>query len=78
MAKEIITEKTNTPPARKKSRKEGVFRYLILAVLFLSVLGFYTVRLVNLQLVPPEGTTITIDGEKIAVTRRTVTVKARR
>ena len=78
MAKEIITEKSNTPPARKKSRKEGVFRYLILAVLFLAAIGFYTVRLVNLQLVPPEGTTITIDGEKIAVTRRTVTVKARR
>lgn len=61
-----------------KLRKEGVIRYLILAVLFLAVIGFYTVRLVSLQLTVPEGTTVTIDGEKIAVTRRYVSVKARR
>ena len=61
-----------------KTRKEGVIRYVILALLFLSVIGFYTVRLISLQLTVPEGTTVTIDGEKIAVTRRYVSVKARR
>ena len=78
MPKAPVTEKQKTPPARSKARKEGVIRYAVLAVLFLAVIGFYTVRLVSLQLTPPEGTTVTIGGEKVAVTRRTVTVKARR
>lgn len=70
--------KQKTTPARTKTRKEGVLRYAILAMLFLGVIGFYTARLVSLQLTPPDGTTVTIGGEKIAVTRRTVPVKARR
>ena len=78
MPKAPVTEKQKTPPARSKARKEGVIRYAVLAVLFLAVIGFYTVRMVSLQLTPPEGTTVTIGGEKVAVTRRTVTVKARR
>ncbi len=78
MPKELPAGKQKTPPARAKTRKEGVFRYVILALLFLSVIGFYTARLVTLQLIPPEGSTVTIDGEKIAVTRRYVSVKARR
>ena len=72
------SKKAKSSPARVKSRKEGVFRYLILALLFLSVIGFYTVRLISLQLTVPEGTTVTIGGEKISVTRRYVNVKARR
>ncbi|MBR5871486.1 MAG: hypothetical protein IKZ09_10680 [Clostridia bacterium] len=78
MPKTGTAEKAKTPPARSKSRKEGIFRYVILAMLFLSVIGFYTVRLVGLQLTSPDGATVTIGGEKIAVTRRVVTVKARR
>ena len=65
-------------PVRVKTRKEGVIRYFILALLFLSVIGFYTVRLVSLQLTVPEGTTVTIGGETVSVTRRYVSVKARR
>ncbi len=78
MPKELPAGRQKSSPARAKTRKEGVFRYVILALLFLSVIGFYTVRLVSLQLTPPEGSTVTIDGEKIAVTRRYVSVKARR
>lgn len=78
MPKASSEKKQKAAPARMKLRKEGVIRYLILAVLFLAVIGFYTVRLVSLQLTVPEGTTVTIDGEKIAVTRRYVSVKARR
>lgn len=78
MAKTPAKDKQKTSPARTKSRKEGVLRYLILAMLFLSVIGFYTVRLVTMQLTPPEGTTVTIGGERVAVTRRTVSIKARR
>lgn len=78
MPKAPAADKQKTPPARSKARKEGVFRYAVLAMLFLAVIGFYTVRLVSLQLTPPEGTTVTIGGERVAVTRRVVTVKARR
>jgi len=56
---EASSKKAKSSPARVKSRKEGIFRYLILAVLFLSVVGFYTVRLISLQLTVPEGTTVT-------------------
>ena len=78
MPKDNALKKQKSSPARMKTRKEGVIRYVILALLFLSVIGFYTVRLISLQLTVPEGTTVTIDGEKIAVTRRYVSVKARR
>lgn len=78
MPKKESTAKQKSSPARTKSRKEGVLRYAVLAILFLGVIGFYTVRLVSLQLTPPEGTTVTIDGERVTVTKRTVSVKARR
>ena len=78
MPKRGSDKKQKSSPARTKFRKEGVFRYAILALLFLSVIGFYTVRLISLQLTVPDGTTVTIDGEKISVTSRTVTIKARR
>ena len=78
MPKDNALKKQKSSPARMKTRKEGVIRYVILALLFLSVIGFYTVRLISLQLTVPEGTPVTIDGEKIAVTRRYVSVKARR
>lgn len=78
MPKSQTKDKKKPSPARSKARKEGIYRYAILALLFLTVIGFYTVRLVSLQLTPPEGTTVTIGGERISVTRRIAAIKARR
>ena len=64
--------------ARTHARKEGVWRYAVLAMLFLAVIGFYTVRLVSLQLTAQDGGILTIGGERVAVTQRIVTVRARR
>ena len=63
---------------RTHARKEGVWRYAVLAMLFLAVIGFYTVRLVSLQLTAQDGGILTIGGERVAVTQRIVTVRARR
>ncbi len=64
--------------ARTRTRKEGALRYAVLALLFFAVLGFYAVRIAVLQLAPDGSSTVIIDGQAVAVTRRTVTIKARR
>ncbi len=61
-----------------KTKKEGVWRYLVLCLGFCVAVGFYAVRLWDLQMTPPEGSTVTIGGETVAVTHQTVTVAARR
>ncbi len=81
MKKSLPTEKKSTATAAKaraKQKKQGLWRYAVLAAFFVCVLSFYTVRLYTLQMTAPEGTTVTYNGETIAVSQKTVSVKARR
>lgn len=73
------TAKTaSSSPLRQKNAKQGVWRYGILGVLFVFVIGFYLARLVGLQMTDPDGSTVTVNGEKVVVTERVVTVRAKR
>lgn len=82
MAKPIDSEKKKkrkeSPVIRTHAGKQGVWRYAVLCLFFAAVIGFYVVRLAGLQLTGADGSTVTYNGEKVAVTQRTVTVKARR
>ncbi len=60
------------------AKKQGLWRYAVLCLLFIGVLSFYAVRLYTLQMTDPDGSTVTIGGEKIVVSQKTVTVRARR
>ncbi|MBP3918584.1 MAG: hypothetical protein J6I50_05375 [Clostridia bacterium] len=63
---------------RTHSAKQGLWRYAVLCVLFLTVISLYIVRFMTIQHADMDGSTVTYNGEKITVTQRTVTVKARR
>ncbi len=63
---------------RTQVKKQGLWRYVVLAACFVGVLAFYAVRLYTLQMTAPNQATVTYNGEKIAVSQKTVSVKARR
>ena len=62
---------------RTQESKKGFWRCAALGVFLLAVIGFYIFRLVSMQLMNPDGS-IVIDGERISVTTRTVTIRAAR
>ncbi len=82
--RESTRQSLPVPRARRRNGKkggaktrEGLLRCITLGVVFLSVIGFFVYRLTELQLLNPRGT-VTIDGNRIAVTSRVVSVPAAR
>ena len=64
--------------ARTRVKKTGVWRYIVLALLFVGVISVYAFRLSQLQLSAVSGDTVLINGQRIAVTQQKVKIKARR
>ncbi len=64
--------------ARTRVKKTGVWRYIVLALLFVGAISVYVCRLSQLQLSAVSGDTVLINGQRIAVTQQRVKIKARR
>ncbi|MBO4229216.1 MAG: hypothetical protein J5938_02560 [Clostridia bacterium] len=68
--------KNGDNPGRSREKKGGLIRYIAIAVFLLAVVGLYLFQLTRLQLLKTDSTIVLEDGVRIAVTKRTVKVKA--
>ncbi|MCQ2431359.1 MAG: hypothetical protein MJ175_02010 [Clostridia bacterium] len=63
--------------AKSPEKKKGFLRTAILALFLFAVIGLYLFRLVNMQLLNPDGSMV-IGGERIIISRRIVSIRASR